>query len=77
MKAFLSDVTSGAYTLRDHYETPMRGEHAFTAVELFGHLRRYVADTGLYSTIDSVMSLGHCLAKKYYAIAPKVEGSSR
>ena len=74
MKAFLSDVTSGAYTLRDHYETPMHGEHAFTAVELFGHLRRYVADTGLYSTIDSVMSLGHCLARKYYAIAPKVEG---
>ena len=43
----------------------LHGEQKLTALELFAHLKKYVADTGAVSTIDSAMSLGHCLTKKY------------
>ena len=75
VKRFLTDVKSGEYTL---YGSPFgcleEGEHLSTALELFHHLKRYVADTGSCSTIDSVMSLGHCLSKNYSTLAPKVTG---
>ena len=75
MKRFLTDAKSGEYKLMDMpFGYLQEGEHLFTALELFNHLKKYVADTGSCSTIDSVMSLGHCLSKSYSALAPKVTG---
>ena len=74
LKCLLQDAQSGAYPVKRDEFSVLTGEQKFTAVELFGVLRRYVAETGACTTIDSAMSLGHVLTKKYYALAPKVEG---
>jgi hypothetical protein len=52
----------------------LAGEQKFTALELFALLERFVAETGARSTVDSVMSLGHILTKKYEDLAPKIKG---
>ena len=76
-KRFLADVTSGAYPLEvksgDFCVQRLHGEHKFTALELFGHLKRYKADTGAQTDIDSVMALGISLARRHARLAPKVE----
>ncbi len=77
LKRFLTDVKTGEYPLFGNIDgnfEGLQGEHLFTALELFNSLKKYVADTGACSTIDSVMSLGHCLSKNYAALAPKVAG---
>ena len=74
LKRFLEDVQSGEYVLKEN-ELPLpAGKHTFKTVELFGHLRRYVQETGVYSSVDSTMSLGHAL-KGYPDLAPKVVGN--
>ncbi len=57
----------------DEYNV-LRGEQKLTALQLFAHLKKYAADTGTHSTIDSAMSLGHTMTKKYQTLAPKAEG---
>ena len=52
----------------------LHGEQRFTAHQLFTYLKKYMADTGAHSNIDSVMSLGHTLNKSYADLAPKVDG---
>ena len=37
-------------------------------------LRKYVADTGAQTNIDSAMALGQSLSRNYAHLAPKVEG---
>ena len=74
LKRFLLDAQSGAYPVKGDELFALQGEHKSTALELFAHLKRYVADTGASTTIDSVMSLGHCMTKRYQALAPKLEG---
>ena len=46
----------------------------FTALELFGRLKVYMAEMGAQTTVDSVMALGHAMSKNYATLAPKVEG---
>ena len=77
LKRFLTDIKSGEYPLFGNIDgnfEGLQGEHQFTALHLFNELKKYVAHTGTCSTIDSVMSLGHCLSKNYAALAPKVAG---
>ena len=75
LKRFLLEAQSGAYPVRgDDCFAPLVGEHKFTALQLFTLLRRYVADTGACSTVDTAMSLGHVLNKKYQALAPRIDG---
>jgi hypothetical protein len=74
LKRFLLDAQSGAYPVKRDEFSALAGEQKFTALELFALLRKYVADTGACSTVDTAMSLGHALTKKYQALAPKVEG---
>ena len=74
LKRFLLDVRSGEYPIRDQWQQPLEGEHTFTALELFNYLKKYAAETGSSSSIESVMSLGHCLNKNYEAMVPKVSG---
>ena len=78
LKRFLLDVRSGAYPL---YRRPgetwsgrLEGHCLFTALELFGRLKVYMAETGAQTTVDSVMALGHAISKNYATLAPKVEG---
>ena len=49
-------------------------EQKFTTLELFAFLKKYVAETGACSTVNSAMLLGHVLTKKYQALAQKIEG---
>ena len=44
----------------------------FTALELFGRLKVYMAETGAQTTVDSVMALGHAMSKNYATLAPRV-----
>ena len=78
LKRFLLDVCSGAYPLRsqpgDLYTERLQGTFLFTALELFGHLKRYMVDTRAESSVESVMALGHAMAKNFATLAPKVEG---
>ena len=74
LKRLLLDAQSGAYPVKRDEFFVLTGEQKFTAVELFGVLKRYVAETGARTTVDSAMSLGHVLTKKYHALAPKMEG---
>ena len=78
LKRFLLDAASGAYpihaTAGDFACDRLQGEHRFTALQLFTYLKRYMAETGAQSSVDSVMSLGHSLSKNYADLAPKVEG---
>ncbi len=74
LKRFLLDAQSGAYPVKEDEYRVSRGEQKFTALELFAHLKKYVAESGAISTIDCGMSLGHCLTKRYQSLAPKVEG---
>ncbi len=57
----------------DEYNV-LRGDQKLIALQLFAHLKKYAADTGAHSTIDSAMSLGHTVTKKYQTLAPKAEG---
>ena len=45
-----------------------------TALELFGHLKKYMAETGAQTNIASVMALGISFARNHARLAPKVEG---
>ena len=74
VKRFLSDAQSGAYPLGTSDCHVLRGEQRLTALELFVHLKKYMSEPGAVSNIDSAMSLGHCLAKRYQTLAPKLEG---
>ena len=74
MKRLLLDAQSGAYIVKGDEFSVLTGEQKFTALELFALLKKYVAETGARTTVDSAMSLGHVLTKKYHALAPKVEG---
>ena len=78
LKLLLLDVRSGAYPLRmqpgDVYSEKLQGAFCFTAVELFGFLKRYMMDTGAQSSVDSVMALGHAMSKNFAKLAPKVPG---
>ena len=74
LKRFLLDVRSGEYPLTNLYGEQRTGEQTFTALELFNYLRKYVAETGSSTSIESVMSLGHCLNKNHTTLAPKVGG---
>ena len=78
LKLFLRDVESGAYPLEarpgEFASEFLRGEHKFTANDLFKMLRKYMADTGAQTNIDSAMALGHSLSRNYANLAPKVEG---
>ena len=78
LELFLEDATSGAYPIVakscDPLSAPLQGEHTFTAAELFGHLKKYMADTGAQTNIDSSMALGICLSKSHKRRSPKVEG---
>jgi hypothetical protein len=68
------DARSGAYPLKTNDYQVLRGEQKLTALELFAHLKKYMSESGAVSNIDSAMSLGHCLAKRYQTLAPKLEG---
>ena len=78
LKLFLRDVESGAYPLEarpgEFASEFLRGEHKFTANDLFKMLRKYMADTGAQTNIDSATALGHSLSRNYAHLAPKVEG---
>ena len=74
LKRFLEDVQSGEYVMRDHDVPLSAGKHTFKTIELFGHLRRYEQETGVYSSVDSTMSLGHAL-KGYPELVPKIAGN--
>jgi len=74
LKRFLLDVRSGEYPLRDQWLQPLAGEQTLTALELLNHLKKYVAETGSSTSIESVMSLGHSLNKSHASLAPKVSG---
>ena len=74
LKRFLLDVRSGEYPLTNFYGEQRTGEQTFTALELFNYLKKYVAETGSSTSIESVMSLGHCLNKNHTTLAPKVGG---
>ena len=74
VKRFLLDARSGAYPLKTNDYQVLRGEQKLTALELFAHLKKYMSESGAVSNIDSAMSLGHCLAKRYQTLAPKLEG---
>ena len=41
---------------------------------LRGHFTKYVADTGVTSTLETYMALGHALSKKYANLAPETTG---
>ena len=74
LKRLLLDAQSGAYPVKRDEFSVLTGEQKLTALELFALLKKYVAETGMRTTVDSAMSLGHVLTKKYHARAPKVEG---
>ena len=78
LKRFLIDAASGAYPLYastgDFATDRLQGEQRLTGHQLFTYLKRYMADTGALSNIDSVMSLGHNLNRNYADVAPRVEG---
>jgi len=74
VKRFLLDARSGAYPLKTNDYQVLRGEQKLTALEQFAHLKKYMSESGAVSNIDSAMSLGHCLAKRYQTLAPTLEG---
>ena len=76
VKQFLEQVRSGEYPLwfREEDLHPLRGEHSFTAMELFGRLQVFATKTGAHLNVDSAKGLGHALSKKYAAEAPKTPG---
>ena len=71
VKRFLLDARSGAYPLKLNDYHVLRGEQKLTALELFAHLKKYMAESGAVSNIDSAMSLGHCLRSGLLAFLPK------
>ena len=57
----------------------LQGQHGFTALELFGHLKTFATKTGAYGrrlfghlNVDSAIGLGCVLTKRY--ACPKVPG---
>ena len=74
VKRFLLDAPSGTYALKTNDCQVLRREQKLTALELFAYLKKYMSESGAISNIDSAMSLGHCLAKRYPTLAPKLEG---
>ena len=71
VKLFLEQVKSGEYPLRIDVERA-RGEHLFTALELFGHMKTFASETGATLSVESAKSFGHLISKQYVAL--KVEG---
>ena len=77
LKRCLLDAAAGAYPVYGHADFAaerLQGEQRFTSHQLFAYLKKYMADTGAQSNIDSVMSLGHSLNKNFSDLAPRAEG---
>ena len=58
----------------DTWSGRLEGHCFFMASELFRRLKKYMAETGAQTTVDSVMALGHAMSKNYATLAPRVEG---
>ena len=78
LKRFLLDVQSGAYPLHsrpgEEWSPRLEGHNDFTALQLFGRLKIYMAESGAQTSVDSVMALGHAMNKNFTTLAPKAEG---
>ena len=73
VKLFLEQVKSGEHSIRRGFGMP-NGADTFTANEIYDFLKTFSQETGLFMNIDSSISLGCVLSKKYATEAPKIPG---
>ena len=74
LKCFLEAVRSGEYGCWvDCDEDDHRKAYTFTSLQLMAHFKEFIRQSGLYTNIESIKSLGWAL-KKYPAYVRKVDG---
>ena len=74
LKCFLEAVKSGEFRCAVFCdEDDHREAHTFTSLQLMAHFKDFNKQSGLYTNIESIKSLGWAL-KKYPAYVRKVDG---
>ena len=74
LKCFLEAVRSGEFRcVAPWNEDGHRESNIFTSLQLMGHFKEFIKQSGLYTNVESIKSLGWAL-KKYPAYVRKVDG---
>ena len=74
LKCFLEAVRSGEFRCAVFCDDASQiDSHMFTHLQLMGHFKEYIKQSGLYTNIESTKGLGWAL-KKYPTYVRKVEG---
>ena len=74
LKCFLEAVRSGEFRCAVLCEdVSQRESNIFTSLQIMGHFKEFIKQSGLYTNIESIKSLGWAL-KKYPAYVRKVDG---
>ena len=77
LECFLEAVRSGEFRCAGVCDgVDQTNSHIFTSLELLGHFKEFIKQSGLYTTIESIKSLGLAL-KKYLASVRQLKAEPR